>query len=119
LSNKLFKVETINETQFSITEITLEDYESGSFAKLVVANDNIYFLDNNEIYYISIETGEKTSMSTSYIFYNIWSDNMGNVLFSGVDSTLNDVEGSINSNNEVTLDVFDNGYQVIYVSPIN
>jgi len=84
-----------------------------------VANGNIYFLDNNEIYYISIETGGKAILSTSYIFYNIWSDNMGNVSFSGVGSTLNDVVGSINSNNEVTTNVFDNGYQVIYVSPIN
>ncbi|MDD3397791.1 MAG: hypothetical protein PHR96_04575 [Clostridia bacterium] len=116
----IYKV-SFNMDSYLIDIIYLEDYESSRYVEgeHVFAYNKIYFINNQEIYYINITTGCKTILNTDYIFNAIWSDNKGNICFSAVDSSLDAVTGTIDGENNITIGIVSNGYDVIYIKPIN
>lgn len=110
----IYKINFINDLEFTYEEINIE-----STNKYVVANDRLYFLNDNEIFYVDIQTGYKTALITDYIFSNIYSDNRYNILFEGVDSHLNNVSGTITKNDEISLEIQPHAIRVIFIQPLN
>ena len=111
----VYKLTKINDIEFECTPICLPDYEK----EYSVANGKIYFLDQNEVYYVDLYTSEKTTLSSNYIFNKIYSDRQGNIIFEGINYNLDDVIGTILPDNTIVEQTFDNGFDVYYLSPIN
>ena len=109
------KITYLDETNFMYQKIDLQDYTE----KYVIANDRVYFLDNNEIFYVNCDTGEKTTLRANYAFSNIYSDNQGNIIFEGLDFNLNSVRGMITADDQITENIINKGYDVYYIAPIN
>ena len=75
----------------SITKITFSDNRKISYTsetinfdgseKYVIANDNIYFLKEDEIFYISLNefNGVKHTVASDYLFKSISTDGFGNI----------------------------------------
>lgn len=119
LKNKLYKVTFSNEIEYTVENIVLEGYSADLWNKTLVENDRIYYLSNGEVGYCDVLTGKRTVLSNDYLFNDIWTDNKGNVCFSGLNSTMDSIEGVINDDNSITVGIFPNGYDVIFVKPIN
>lgn len=101
--------------EYSVVTIPLEDQSS----KFVVANDKIYFLKPDELFYVSIETGKKTSLVSNYLFNSI-SRNSNGISFTGLDSKMNDVAGIIDFDNNVITEISEDErvYDVLYITPL-
>mgnify|MGYP001089288423 CR=1 FL=1 len=115
----LYKVTFLNDIEYEIEEIELEGYSEDNWKKSLVENDRIYYLSNSEVGYCDIETGKATVLTNEYIFDDIWTDNQGNVCFSALNEYMDSVEGIINADNSITVGITSNGYDVIFVKPIN
>lgn len=117
--SKLYKITFINEIEYTVENIALEGYAAGLWNKTLVENDRIYYLSNGEVGYCDILTGAATVLTKDYLFNDIWTDNKGNVCFSGLNSTMDSVQGIIHEDDSITVGIFSNGYDVIFVKPIN
>ena len=118
--NTIYKI-SYNGDEFSYEEIHLDISLENGFNQysFVVANERIYFLLNEELFYIDIKTGLKTVISSSYFFNTIYTDNLGNVCFSALDEKMNNIIGKIQSDNSIDLTISENEYTVIKLSAIN
>lgn len=117
-SDKIDKLTWISGTEFKVEEIKLEEMTD----KFVIMPDagKIYFLKGIELFAIDITSGEKETISSAqYIFKNIWSNNMGEVMFSGTNSSLQQVTGKILVTGEFTVDIKEVDSVVIYIKPLN
>ena len=115
----LYKVTFLNKIEYEIEKIELEGYSSTKWKNSFFENDRIYYLTDSEVGYCDIETGEATILTNEYIFNDIWTDNKGSVCFSGLNSRMDNVEGVINRDDSITVGITSNGYDVIFVKPIN
>ena len=115
----LYKVTFTNEIKYSVEKIALEGYSDSLCKKTLVENDRIYYLTNTEVGFWDIETGLSTLLTNEYIFNDIWTDNQGNLCFNALTSHLDNVEGIINDDNSITVGIFSNGFDVIYIKPIS
>ena len=112
---KITKIEYIDEEKYNVKSILLENYSS----EYAVANDKIYFLENEEIYYCEIETGKKTSVTSDYLFSSIRSNNLGEVFFTAIDNKMNTVNGIIYADGTISTEVKENTYDMAIVKPLN
>lgn len=121
VGDRIFKVIFTSEVEYSIKEILLEDYEHTSDNPdiSVFANDKLYFISSNEVYYLNIESGAKTTINSSYLFNKIWSDNKGNVCFSAIDSSLNSISGIIKSDDTTDITTTTTNFDIKYILPLN
>ncbi len=118
VGDRIFKVTFTDEIQYTIEEIPLESYVKKT-ERYVFANDKLYFITSTEIYYLDIETGKKTTISSNYLFNEMWSDNMGNVCFSALDNNMNKINGVINPDDSTSVTVTPSKYEIIYITPLN
>lgn len=120
LIDNIYKVtwSTENSEEYSYEVISLEDHTS----TFVTTSDKIYFLDEKEIFAVEIETGKKIKqdIGTDYIFNNIQTDNLGNVLFEGVTKNgMKNVNGIIDNNGNIDVSMSNRKYVVYYIKPLN
>ncbi len=123
-SNKPYKKENIykitwrNEEEFSCEVIPVEAYTE----EYVTTDDKIYFLKEENIFAVEIETGKKIEqeIGAGYIFYNISTDNLGNVLFDGMKKQgMVKVKGIIYNNGQIDISLSKVKYVVYYIKPLN
>lgn len=107
-----------NRISYTYSEIQLEDFVAHNF---VVANERLYFLKDDEIFYIEIEndTGAKHTLASDYFFKTITTDNIENIYFTGVDAKLNDVSGVIDVDNNISINLTERKFNVVYLQPLN
>ncbi len=116
--NTIHKITKIDEVQYEYTAITMQDW-SDDYA---VVNEKLYCLDidENEIFYIDIPTGQKYLIpNNNYVFNKIYADKQGNIIYEGVNLNLDNVTCTITPEGNITENVVDNGYQIFYITPIN
>jgi hypothetical protein len=110
---------------FIYDRISLEEYlkdcnyiDSSNYA---IIDDKIYFLTPSELFYLSLTDfdGIKHTVISDYIFKTITTDGLGNIFFTGISSSLEDVSGMINSKGVITIDVYPSNYKILYISSIN
>ena len=114
---KLYKISWIDETNFNATEIDVSNYNTTS--QYVFTNNRIYFLDEQSITYLELPTLNFNNLISDYVFYNIESDNQGNVYFEALNNSLQEVFGIISNNGLIDITISDNDFTVLYISPIN
>lgn len=114
--NKIIKYTILNDIEYKVEEIIMQKSEDNTG---VVLNERIYFLNDSQIYYVTIKDGSYFEISSEYIFNSIYSDNLGNICFTAVTNNLDNVEGIINyTDNSVEIKMFKNDYKVFYVEPL-
>ncbi len=117
---------------FKIVKITFLDEEKISYEyeeceisfatnTYLVANERLYFLDNDQIFYVNIKNmdGIKHVIISDYFFKTILSDKLGNIYFTGVDAKLNDVSGIIDVNDNVKVSKKNATFEIVYINPLN
>ena len=114
--SKIYKYEFINDIEYTVEVINLEQFETNQG---IILNDRIYFLNGTEVYYTNIKTGEATSISSEYFFNKIYTNNQGEIIFEGVDSYLDDVIGVISINDTVSVGVTPKQFEIYYIEAIN
>ena len=105
-----------NDINFTIVRHTL-DLEN--YSSYVATNNKIYFINENNIFYLDINTFEVKNLISDYRFYSISADNKGNVYFEAIDDNLREVYGIIKDDGSISLDVSNDGLVVLVVTPIN
>lgn len=105
-----------NDIDFTIVRHTL-DLEN--YSSYVATNNKIYFINENNIFYLDINTFEVKNLISDYRFYSISADNKGNVYFEAIDDNLREVCGIIKDDGSISLDVSNDGLVVLVVTPIN
>ena len=105
-----------SDTEFTVEEIKIDDYAD----KYVFTNDRIYFLKNEEVFSISIYDGSKESLVSDYLFNDIQTNNLGEVLFTAINkSDRQVVNGKINKDGEIEINFKKIKYDVLYIKPLN
>lgn len=115
--DKIYKFTFTNEIEYSVEIITLEKYEKNDNG--LIMGNKLYFLNNNEVYYVNIDDGTSKTLSSNYAFSKIYTDNQGNVIFEGLDENLNDITGIINSDDSIKIGVTPKKYNIYYIEAIN
>ena len=110
------KLVWIDDTKFTIEEIIINDYTDN----YVFTNNKIYFLKNEEVFSISIYDGAKESLVSDYLFNDIQTNNLGEVLFTAINKTDRQaVNGKINKEGEIEINFQKIKYDVLYIKPLN
>lgn len=110
------KLVWIDDTRFTVEEIIINDYTDN----YVFTNNKIYFLKNEEVFSISIYDGTKESLVSDYLFNNIQTNNLGEVLFTAINKTDRQaVNGKINKEGEIEINFQKIKYDVLYIKPLN
>lgn len=112
---------TFNEDGFIYDKIALKDCSLDSETSFICTNGKLYFLDETEVFYCNLDTGEKTTLASDYKFKTIKAGLDGKLYFTGINDELDSVYGIIDENDNVQTDVkeFVNNMEVVYVNPIN
>lgn len=115
--DRIYKVTWSSEVEFEVEEIMIEDYED----IFVTTRNKIYFMNETEqtLYSIDIETGAKEDVYSDYYFTSIATDNLGNVVFTGVGEDNQTVTGIIDSDGRIEVGVSASKYKVYYIKPLN
>lgn len=102
---------------YSYKEVLLT-FATGTY---LVANERLYFLDNDKIFYVDIKKmdGVKHTITSAYFFKTITADKLGNIYFTGVDSKLNDITGKIDISDNVEVTKTETSFEIIYLNPVN
>ncbi|EID84862.1 hypothetical protein MSI_16450 [Treponema sp. JC4] len=102
---------------YSYKEVLLP-FATGTY---LVANERLYFLDNDKIFYVDIKKmdGVKHTITSAYFFKTITADKLGNIYFTGVDSKLNDITGKIDISDNVEVTTTETSFEIIYLNPVN
>ena len=99
------------------------EYEKIQFSECttdyVVTADKIFFRNESKIFSVDIASGEKTDLVSDYYFTSIDSDNLGNVTFSALDSTMQNVYGLIRNDGRIETSVVASEYEVYYINALN
>ena len=115
-TNSIIKTIWTDNTNYSSETIKLNlNYTYSSYA---FTQNKIYFLNENHIFYINIETNQQQDVISEYYFNSISSDNLGNIYFEAINSSLDDIAGIINNNGDIQVFKTKNAFKVIYISPI-
>lgn len=110
------KLVWIDDTKFTVEEIIINDYTDN----YVFTNNKIYFLKNEEVFSISIYNGAKESLVSDYLFNDIQTNNLGEVLFTAINKTDRQaVNGKINKEGEIEINFQKIKYDVLYIKPLN
>lgn len=130
-SSQIVKYEFLDETRYNIEiyELTNDEFfsqqrhgsELSTDKNFVGVNERLYFLNSNEIYYFDLKTQTYHTLTSNYLFEEIYTDEVGIIKFSGIDSSLNKVNGIINADDTVTIDVDvqHKNYKIYYLMPLN
>ena len=113
-ANTLYKVSFLDDIEYTITEVPLDE----TAENFVFANDKLYFLGNNEVFYCSLETGAKTVIDENYFFNKIWSDNLGNVWFQALSGQQNIVIGQISADDGLVVNITEGKFEVVIIKPV-
>lgn len=112
----------VHKYTFSGDEYTYEMIILGGGGKnYIFANGRLYFMNEEEIFYCDIFTGERTTLASAYKFKTIRAGADGKLYFTGVNENLDDIYGVITADDKVTLNVSDfvNNMQVVYINALN
>lgn len=110
------KLVWLDDIRFTVEKIDIEDYTY----KYVFANDKIYFLKNEEVFSIDIYDGTKESLVSDYLFNDIQTNNLGEVLFTAINkSDRQAVNGKINKLGQIEINFQKIKYDVLYIKPLN
>ena len=113
--NIIYKVTWKDEIEFDVEETVLTEYTKD----YVVTADKIYFRSETKIFSVDIETGLKTDLTSDYFFTSIETDNLGNVVFTGLDKNMNTVSGLIRNDGTIEKNVTASEYEVYYIKALN
>lgn len=111
----IYKVTWKNDVEFDVEENVLTDFEED----YVVTADKIFFRNETKIYSVDIVTGQKEDLTSEYFFTSIETDNLGNVSFVGLDSSMQNVTGLIRNDGTVETSVTASEYKVYYIKALN
>lgn len=92
-------------------------YNSGSLDFYGHTADNLYFLNDSEIFSVDIETGTKTSYSFDYYINTITTDSTGKIYFTGLSKDLEEVSGTIDNEGNITTEL-ESVYTIYYFSSL-
>ncbi len=112
----IYKVTWQDEEVFSYEAIPISKYTFN----YVSTKDKIYFLDEQNIFSVDIETGNKQELVADYIFNSISTDNLGNVVFNGIrKDNMNHVKGIIYNDGRMDISETNQKYIVYYITALN
>lgn len=116
----VYKITWKNQTEYTCEIINIEGIENFDLSHLqyVVTADKIYFRDSAEIFVANIYDGKTQKLTSEYIFKNIKTDNLGNVVFEATGSNLESIIGTINNNGQINILSQKPTYEVYYIKPI-
>ncbi len=118
LFEKIYKITWKNDEEYSYEIIPVEEYTK----TFVTTSDKIYFLEEESIFSIDIETGKKIEqdIGTDYIFNSIQTDNLGNVLFEGITKLgMKNVSGIIDNDGNASILEKNRKYVIYYIKALN
>lgn len=121
----LHKFTFASDDTFTYENIVLDNEEAsetyGNMKMYVFANDRLYFLARNSLFWCNIDTGERHTVSNGYRYKTLTAGLDGKLYFTGVNSGLDDVYGIIlpDDSVEVRTEKYAPQYDVVYVNPIN
>ena len=98
---------------FELTE--LSNYSS----EYACTPTKLYFLKTQSIFYYDLVNKTYNNVISDYIFSSIKLSYNNSVVFTGIDTYLQKVTGIINDDGTLDINITDNGFEVIYVKPIN
>ena len=116
----VYKITWKNSTEYTCEIINIEGIENFDLSGLqyVVTSDKIYFRDSTEIFVANTYDGKTQKLTSEYIFKNIKTDNLGNVVFEATGSNLESITGTINNNGQISILTQKPTYEVYYIKPI-
>lgn len=115
LPNAIYKITWEPDgVNYTVSTISIDGKNFG----YVTTKDYIYTI-NVALTRIEITTGNATPVNEEYSFSTIEADNLGNVLFRGLDEVGNKVIGIINNKGEITVLTKPREYQIYYIKPVN
>lgn len=104
---------------YSVEEISVD----GANEHYASTENHIYLINGDELKKINIESGQTETLPekfTQFVFTSIQTDNMGNVLFMGLEkSTMNKVIGTIRKDGNITVLTKPREYQIFYIAAVN
>ena len=113
--SRIIMVEYGQNEEYTLHEIELEDY-SENYA---IANDKVYFLKDESVFYVEITTGKKTVVTSDYIYKDIRANNLGEVFFTAIDKKMNYIYGMIQKDGTLSTTVKENSFDMLIVNPLN
>ena len=114
-----------NKTNFTSDSINFGEYFPAfsyiDSSKFIITDDKIYFLTPDELFYFSLSefNGIKHTVVSDYIFKTISTDGLGNIYFTAISPSLENVNGFIEQNGNIKIDASPNNYNILYISAIN
>lgn len=117
-SNVIAKYTFFNDIEYSIDYIQLEKFVS-NFNSIHIGK-KLYFLSGTEIYYIDILSGKATTLVSDYFFNALYLNEVGDLVFDGLDSYLNKIKGTINPDDDsIQLGVTKKEKSIFFRTAIN
>ena len=117
--NQITKVTWTNDIEFAYEILTIDDVSSTSDVDYVLTADKIFIRQNESIFYVNITDGQTSELVSDYFFTSIDTDNLGNVIFTALNSQMQTVNGIIKNDNSININVAPREYIVHYIKPIN
>ena len=114
-SNYIYKVTWEDDVHFSCEKKLIEDVPE----EYVFTKDYIYFCASNRIFKVDVLTGESEAVNSEYIFSNIRTDYLGNVIFTAIDSHQNNVVGTIDNEGNISIEITARRYEIYYIKTLN
>lgn len=119
--NYVYKIVWENEDNYTFEPIKISDLSHAIFTKVdSAANENgIFFRFSSKIMFFDYATESVTEVVSNYIFSSLASDNLGNIVFTALNSNMQTVTGVIKNDGSIDTSVSESEYKVLYIAPLN
>ncbi len=104
-----------NDGNFSTEKFTLDR----NYSDYAYTSNKIYFIESQSIFYYDLNDNTYHDLISDYIFSSIEIGYNNDILFTGINYSLQVVSGVIKDNGTIDVSVSDDKYEIIYIKSLN
>lgn len=113
--DKLLKTTWTNSDFVISEEIEL----TRNYNEYAYISNRIYFLHESSIYYYDLENNNYYDVTSDYLFDSISVGYDNDILFTGIDFSLNEINGIIKSDGSLEIETNKREWEIMYIEPLN